>query len=315
MDTNTDDFISEPSYDKPGRKKTFKIVDGKQLYRILPPCFEAAKEQLWSVYEAVHWGTQTSRGVRPFRCICRKRNKMVVQPCPKCDQIALKLELKEKLEAENVAKKIVGKAAEKILAPVQEWLDMNNLDKKHWVNAINEAGEIGRLGLGQKFKEQLDARNKEILDKSKGTINPVGRNGVWYEFERTGNYKSGNLGFVVAVATEEDDSGNMKRKLHTLTPDLIERMKKEAWDLKNMYPTLNEEQIQRLVDNAGDPTVADEVFGGGEVADAPATKVRAKSEPVDATASLLASNENEEMLKDYEASKSKSTKEQFGGEE
>src|SRR4051812_43763333 len=98
MTTNV--AIGTPQYG--GKKKNnSRLVDGDNVYRILPPLFELASEGVWAVYECLHWGFKGSKGMRPFRCIQKKdfKTKMVKVQCPECDQIAQRVASKEAIEA------------------------------------------------------------------------------------------------------------------------------------------------------------------------------------------------------------------------
>ena len=47
--TAADDFFGTPSYQEKKGGKSFKIGDGDNVFRILPPCGNLAKEGVWAV--------------------------------------------------------------------------------------------------------------------------------------------------------------------------------------------------------------------------------------------------------------------------
>ena len=50
------------------KKNNYKLKDGEQVYRILPPMGELAEQGRWSVFYNVHFGYKNSEGkLRPFQ--------------------------------------------------------------------------------------------------------------------------------------------------------------------------------------------------------------------------------------------------------
>ena len=310
---NNEFEIADPSYEKPGRKKTHKIVDGNNIRRILPPCGPLAKTREYSKFEAVHWGTETSAGPRPYRCIQRKKGQMITQRCGKCEVMEEKQEkLKELVDKQKKSGTYNTKAGEKERAPYEDWLKIHNLDKKHWINTINEDGEIGRDGIGSRFKKSLEKLINDLRGKN-STVLPCSINGFWVNFERSGSFKAGDLAHVCSPVMDEQADGSMKRRNHTLTPDILERMKKEAWDLSDMYKTLTEKEIDELVANPNDKSVADRIFGINQAEnEADDSDNSSSPDEEDTTSKLLANQEVQEMLQ--KASKTKSVKEMLAEE-
>lgn len=257
--------IGTPQYG--GKKKqNFRLKEGDNVYRILPPLGELASLGTWAVYECVHWGYKGSKGFRPFRCIKKtnRKTKMVIQACPECDKIADKkasLEDTEKrLQAEGKSKE----AIKEFVKPLADWLFSHNLDKKWNVNALSPEDLIGKLGIPHKMFTQLQVVIEKLVKEG---MDPVGvENGVWFNLVRTG---TGNqtTHTVTVVDMEETINGRKMRtyKPAPLTTEILGRLGTEAFDLKNTVASLSYDEILAIVSSGGDPDVVDSVFSNGEV--------------------------------------------------
>lgn len=257
--------IGTPQYG--GKKKqNFRLVDGDNIYRILPPLGELAATGTWAIYESVHWGYKGSKGFRPFKDIQKKnrKTKMVLQACPECDKIAEKAaaleDTKRRLQAEGKSEE----AIKEFVKPLTDWLYSHNLDKKWNVNALTPDGKIGKLAIPHKMFTQLQVVIEKLVKEG---MNPVGvENGVWFNFVRTGSGRQTTHN-VLVVETVENVNGRPMRsyKPAPLTDEVIARLPNEAFDLKNTVATLSYDEILAIVSSGGDPDVVDSVFSNGEV--------------------------------------------------
>lgn len=270
--------IGTPQYG--GKKKNnSRLVDGDNIYRILPPLGELAAEGVWAVYECLHWGFKGSKGMRPFRCIQKKdfKTKMVKVQCPECDRILEKLttleDTKRKLEAEGKTKAFIDEHVK----PLADWLYSHNLDKKWYVNALTMDGKITRLAIPHKMYVQLQEKINEVITKKQ--IDPIAADaGVWFNMKRTGTGNQTSHSVTVEEESVMAEVNGKKMPLPVvkqapLTQEVIARLGNEAHDLKNSFRTLSYDDIKRLVTSGGDPEVVDSVFSSGEftrnVAEAP----------------------------------------------
>jgi hypothetical protein len=250
-----------------GKKNFFKVKDGSQEYRILPPFAELAKEGRWAVYESVHWGYKDSNGkFKIFRCIQQKKGTMISKECPECSSIAAKTKARDAKKEELQKKGKNANEIKELLTPFNDWLQAHNNQRCWYVNAMNSAGEIGRLEIKHTCYQALMAEIRELLKKGIDPLDPA--KGVWFKFTRTGmgrdtKYKVDVAKEVVTVNGDE----LMRTKFAPLTPDVLERMQSEAWLLKDMFTSLDFDQVKRLVESGGDPSVTDSVFGSGQLGD------------------------------------------------
>lgn len=262
--------IGKPVYGG-NKKKYFKIKEGSNVYRLLPPFGTLAKEGKWAVYERVHWGYKGSNGSRQFVCIQVKdvKTKMIKQACPECNKIADILstyETKFKLLTETKGQSEAE--AKEFLKPLSDWLFTHNCNKKWFVNAINTQGEIGRLEMPHKMFTALQNKIGELLKRK---IDPIAVDGgVYFDLQRTGT--KGQTTHAVEIVTEEVDVDGeklQKVKKAPLTQETIEKFKIEAHDLGGMFRQLTYNEIKRLVDSGGDTKVVDEVFASPVTAEVP----------------------------------------------
>lgn len=254
--------IGVPQYGS-AKKKTWRLKDGSNVYRILPPFGSFAADGRWAVYESIHWGYKGNKGIRTFNCNQVKdfRTKIVKVACDECNLIGQrKAEYEAQLKDLVEVKKTMTKdQAKEFLKPVSSWLYDHNLDKKWYVNAINTQGEIGRLAIPHKMYQDLQVTIQNLIKKG---LDPIAANkGVWLDFVRTGT-SNATVHKCNPVMETVDMQGQQfeKVKVAPLTEDVLKRMATEAWDLKGMFRTLKVEEVARLVAGGGDPEVVDSVF-------------------------------------------------------
>lgn len=245
-----------------GLKRKFKIEDGDNVYRILPPLGSAAQKGIWNVYIAVEWGYKGTDGKnRPFQdCRVTNRQGMVEVESP-AHLFREKLKAKKKQIVEAFKQ---GKATEEDVKKINELLKRYNLNKKYYLNVINLKGEIGLLPVGYKAMQGIKAVIKEF---EKQGIDPLSvENGRFINIHRSGKgldtmyqvtpYKEN----VVAMVNGEETTLQRDKK-HVLTEEIIARLSNEAFDLlkyKDGYPKLTPEEVQEMID--GGPEAVDRVF-------------------------------------------------------
>jgi hypothetical protein len=257
--------------------RSFKLVQGSNVYRIGPAFKSLAAAGKWFVYHKQHFGyraagdEQNPKGyIKTFLCnqeIDRK-TEMVKVPCAECDMIDMQKALLEKREADLEAEVKAGTKTQaqvdSLLGPIKGWLKDHNLDKKYVVLACNDKGEWGLLYLPYKAKSGLDNLIKEV-QKSEG-FDPIDPdNGCWIDFQRTGE------GFKTeykVVALQEAEIINGRRlystKMHQLTDADYDNILANCPDLTTIGRKLTVEQVEELVESGGDPEVVSQVFGRGE---------------------------------------------------
>lgn len=268
MDTNT--TIGTPVYGTQKERKDFsnfnwKVTeDAPNEYRILPPFGSLAKEGQWFKYEAIHWGVKTSDGrFKVYRCVQRKnfKTKMIEVQCPMCKKIA---EVQASRDARKATLEKEKKSKDEIatlLKPLNDWLQINNLQKGYFVNALRPDGKIGRLFLKIKAKQALDARIQELVNK-KG-IRPIDVDqGVWFRFTRNGTGQATAYGAELVYDERTIDGETVQvLKKAPLSEEVLKRMATEAFDLGGFYKDLTVSEIEMLVSAGGDVTIADTIFG------------------------------------------------------
>jgi hypothetical protein len=268
--------IGKASYNKGFTKKNwFKMEDGDNVYRILPPLFEFADRGKWSEFYKVEYGyTNSQDQFKPFLCnrVVNKKTKMVEVECPACLY-------REKMQAEigqlkdAVAQKKITEA--KFKAEVAKRRAFN-LDSKHYVNAIDLEGKIGLLKIPYKAKQQLDVLIDKLRDEG---VDPLSvETGRFFVFTRSGFAL--DTQYQVSVYTEKvktDEYGIVNKEVnHELTEAIINRLEHEAFDLSLIFKSISNEDMQDIVDNGSE--AVDRVFG------APATKnteVVEEEEPIE----------------------------------
>lgn len=280
--------IGTPNYNQANnntkvKKNYFKLVNGDNFYRILPPCFELAEAGTWSKYYSIHFGYKSSpneKGLsmhKPFVCPLRKnRNGQVVSSCAEHDKIN---EAKATVDSKREELQSKGKSKEEIqtaLEPLTDFLTEHNADNKYYVNAKSSDGSIGLLKLPYRAYKDLEETIKTVRDRYK--IDPIAADGgVWFNIKRSGT-KFNEIAYKVEIQMVMVDTPMGKAEVlkdAKLTSADFENMEIYAFDLSNMYPVLTAEQVKMLVDTMGDPEVVDQIFSQPEKS---SSKEESKSE-------------------------------------
>ena len=240
-----------------GGKKVFKIKDGDNVYRILPPLGKLADAGRFSQYYRIEWGYKGTNGrMRPFQD-CRKvnyQNKMVEVESA---AYLFRQEIAEKKKA-VIADFKTGKATQQQVKDVNELSMQYNLDSKHYINAVSLNGEIGLLKIGHRAKLALDAEIQKLRDKG---VDPTSvDNGRFFNFFRSGT----GLDTTYQITTYKEQvevNGDLYEKEvpHVMDSAFLSRLETEAYELSNMYPAPTSEEVERIVKEG--PTAVDEILG------------------------------------------------------
>jgi hypothetical protein len=238
-----------------GKKEVFKIKDGSNPYRILPPLGKLADIGKYSVYYRIEWGYKGSDNKqKPFQCprVVNRDTKMVeVESAAYLHRLQL-----EKDKESAVAAFKFNPSDPTLKAAVQQATDdvkQYNSEAKHYFNAVGLDGKIGLLKLGHKavlsFRTQLDLLKKEGKD-------PLAiENGIFFDFHRscpTNNFRD----TITQVSTyKEKVQGTVNGqnveleqvKTHTMDAAFCSRLGSEAFELSDLYPEPTAAEVEQIV--------------------------------------------------------------------
>jgi len=242
--------LGTANYDGGSKKKRFKIDDGDNIYRILPPMGSLAKKGKWSQYYSVVWGYANKEGKkRPFSD-CRQINyktKMVdvesaaYLKLQKLKSVLASLKEKQK-NGENVSPDLIKKS--------DEMIRNFNIENKHFINVINLKGEIGVLKIGAKAKKLLEEEIKKLTSRS---IDPLSLdNGRFFNIFRSGRGNETVYQVTVHKQIKMSETGEEMETpvVHKIDQAIISRLDSEAFDLGSLYPKADEDQVKAIVGGA-----------------------------------------------------------------
>lgn len=249
-----------------GKRNWFKIKDGDNVYRILPPIGDLREEGRWSFYHKVHYGYRNSKNeMRTFLSpeVKNHKTKMTEVRDAALDRINdIKAKIEEAKKAGNDA--MVTKLQE--FAGGQK--SRYNLDANHYLNVIDLQGNIGILKIRHKAKLALDAVIKKLRDQGVEPLDP--ESGRYFVFTRSGAGRD----TLYSVSTYKKkmtipNVGEVEQEVvHTITDDVAKRCfsiskdgkftYKEAARLDTLFRKLSEEEVARIV-REGEKAV-DEIF-------------------------------------------------------
>ena len=242
------------------RREFFKIKDGEQVYRVLPPLGSLAKSGKWSRYLRVEWGYADSNGKKkPFldiRNVNRKTGMVEVE-----SEAHIKREELKKQQLAAVAAFKAGKITKDQLDQMNKIVMNFSLESKHYMNVIDRNGKIGILKVGHKLKLAMDAEIEKL--RSRG-VDPLSvENGRFFVINRSGYGMDTTFSLnILSEKITHAELGEVEKPIvHKLDQGIIDRLKSEAMDLSDldkMYPTLTEDEVKKVV--RGTPADATEVF-------------------------------------------------------
>jgi hypothetical protein len=249
------------------QRKYFKLKDGEQAFRILPPLGELADAGRWSVFHSVHYGYKTSDGKqKPFISpeVKNRQSGMIDVADAAKDRITT---LKAKLEEAH------KKGDEQSLKKLNDLVGptgMYNLDNNHYMNVIDAQGNIGILKLRHKAKLALEAQIKSLSNDNIDPLSP--ENGRFFVFTRTGMGR--DTTFSVRVLKEKltvQGVGVVERDVvHALDDETIKRLEAEAGELDKLFRKPTAMDVKRTVDTSdlmtGVSTFLDQVYAKKDAA-------------------------------------------------
>lgn len=249
--------IGKASYGGGGKKTYFKMKDGDNVYRILPPLGELADKGIWSVFYNVHYGYKNSDGkLRPFQSSLIKnyKTKMIEASDAALERI-------EKLKAQLAEAKASGNTV--LVQKLNEFVGPKgsfNLDNNHYVNAVDAQGNIGILKIRHRAKQALDVVIKRLREKG---IDPLSvDNGRFFVITRSGTGL--DTTFQVNVLTRTINVPNVgdvqQEVVHALDESIIARLAGEAADLGKLFKKPTPKQIARIVTEGA--VAVDEILDG-----------------------------------------------------
>lgn len=254
--------IGSANYEKTSnrRREFFKIQDGEQVFRILPPLGSMAKSGRWSRYMRVEWGYRDTKGKnKPFsdiRVVNRKTGMVEVE-----SEAHLRREELKGQQAQAVAALKAKQITKDQLDQLSKIVMNFSLESKHYVNVIDRNGKIGVLKIGHKLKLAIDAEIEKL--RSQG-VDPLSvDNGRFFVINRSG--RGLDTTYSVSILAEKiihPELGEVQKPIsHKIDQTIINRLKTEAMDLSDLdkiYPTLTEEEVKRVV--RGTPADVTAVF-------------------------------------------------------
>ena len=238
-----------------GKKEVFKIKDGDNVFRILPPLGDLADAGKWSMYYRVEWGYKDTSGkMKPFqdvRVVNRQTGMVEVESAAHIRREQLK-KAKDSLLAQYKADP-TNQTVKDQLKEATEAVKRYNLDSKHYLNAVSLDGKIGLLKIGHKT---MLALRSEIDKLTQHGIDPLSiEKGLFFNFHRsnlTGNFQDVNYQVTpyktnVKATINGVESIVEQNTTHAMDAAFISRLDNEVFALDNLYPEVTADEVQQMV--------------------------------------------------------------------
>lgn len=257
MENNKHGKFNPNNLDGRPKKNRFKLSDGSNLFRILPPFGTLAKLGIIAKYWAVYWVKDSRGKPKPVVSILQTdKDKRVITPDPMFDAVE---RLKKDLEALKAKK-----APDAIIEAMQKTVDGLRIDKGYYLNVMSTTGEIGVLKLRYTAFQDL----KRVLKKlEKDRVDPINvGTGVFLDFQKLKDDQNKTVYKVeVHEKTYQDQTTKRFMKEMVEAPideSTLQRMESEAFELATLYNIFSPEE-QALAATL-DPSVVDRLFARAE---------------------------------------------------
>lgn len=235
-----------------GSKLKYLSVEGNKdgspknnYFRILPPMWSLAEEGRYFKYWRVHWGfTDTQGRPKPIACTERVgRDKVVYERCPICDMIAEAKKELDFLKDNGASEEELRKFSDVRIKPYEA-------RGGYYVYALDAQGEVGILKLTKTQKDGFEEVYRRLSEEG---IEANGIDGVYINIIRSGSGRFNTKYTVEAVMEADPNNPRLKGyKYHSLSTQLLEKLKNETVDLKTLYKSVSIEDMTLLV-NESDP--------------------------------------------------------------
>jgi len=237
------------NYDRKSKfkKKTFfKINDGDNVYRILPPFGDLAEAGVWSRFYKIHFGYSNLEGkLRTFISpqVKNNRTKMIEVPDAALDRLDMLKTALEKAKAESN-----GPLTAQLNALVGRE-GIYNVDSKHYMNAMDLNGAVGILKVGHKVKLDLDEEIRKL--RAEG-VDPLSLDsGRYFNFTRTKGSTDRDTLTKVSVYRQKIEVAGVgkveQEVVSTLSKEALSRCKSDASNLDGLFSVVTAEECEQIV--------------------------------------------------------------------
>lgn len=239
-------------------KENFKIKDGDNIYRVLPPMGNLADAGQWSVYGRVCWGYKGSDGKnKPFLSprVQNYNTKMIEVDCAAFNKsMKIKDEYQEMVKNAKELTKSGGVLTDEIkkeLEAKKEESMQFNIESKFFLNVMDLEGKIGLLKLAltghkliKSLGKKLEAEGVDITGVENGRYVNINRQGTGLNTDYQVTEFKQNKQVEIDGVME-----TVQRSVpHTLDDNIIGRLAKEAFELDSLYPKPTEAEVKEIVD-------------------------------------------------------------------
>jgi hypothetical protein len=218
---------------------------------------------------------------KPIVCTERKdRNGVVTEHCPICDMVAMSQKEYEFMKQNGASKDELADFYKSRIVSFQA-------QGHYYTYAVNAQGEIGLLKLKKTMKEGFEARYDQL--KSEG-IEANGIEGVFVNIKRSGKMR--DTTYTVDIFMESDPKNPRSKvyKEHVLTPEFLEKIKRETQDLSSFYSPISNDEMALLVNESDEhmrQALMDKIFSKSEKSSVMNAQVKTS---VPGTSATLVSN-------------------------
>ncbi len=253
------------------KKEYFTLVaNADNLYRVLPPLHSLAEKGQFAKYHASHkiFLVQMIDGkpkydVYNFLCIERvnKSTKIIETHCPFCDKYRDNDSAYKNAKAQGVVKEDLEEFFNKNVRPYQ-------VEKKFYINAVNQELRVGVLPVPIKAFGSLQERLKEV--QTKYQLDATGTNGLFLNFKKTQKFKGDrDTSYSVDLATDVVTVNGVPQpqlKQHVITKDFLNVIEAGSRDLGSLMQEITAADMAIILntETANKKAVLDKIFGRGQ---------------------------------------------------
>lgn len=230
--------------------KRHKVVDGHNVYRILPPFGEASNGYPYRKWQ-ICWGLKDpeSGRMRPFASSLTSEKR-----CPISEFVA---ELRKKADTLTAQLQASGASNDSVKERMKVLNAMiSDLSPKtvYVYNAANKAGEVGLLELKATAHKKMKALMHEYVqmyNQDPTSLNSSDDDsGVWFDIVRTGQFRDTEYDVQKCQIRMKNATGRLtfEDDRSPLPDSLVQNYETQAYDLSTIYQQKSYDELKEILE-------------------------------------------------------------------
>lgn len=231
--------------------KRFKVKDGSNVYRILPPFGEASNGYPYRKWQII-WGLQDpeSGRARPFASSMTSEKK-----CPITEYVNLLKKKAESLKSQLAAAGVDEETAKERLGALNKLISDLNPKTIYIYNAADKAGEVGLLEIKSTAQKKMKAEMSQYIQDYNQDPTSLSSDdtdsGLWFNITRAGLGRDTEYDVKkMQIKTKNPATGKItfEDDRSPLSDAVVENYNNLAYDLSSVYQVKSYDELAEILE-------------------------------------------------------------------